>query len=418
MRRLLLVTYFFPPLGGPGVFRPLRLAKYLPREGWQVTVLTVDARVRVLKDPDLLRDVPPEVRVERSATLEPRSALIALNKLGLSGLTKRIAPWLMLPDDQRGWVFFARRRGLKVLLAERHDAIVSTAGPYSAHLVGLALARRSHLPWIADFRDEWTGNPYLAGAYPTRHHLEASRRWERRVLEEATRVTCVSAPWLDGLRAVVPQLDREKFWVLPNGYDGEHFPSPLPAVPERFRIVYTGMFYGHRSATPFLDGLQRALAGGGIDRDDVEVLFVGHTGFGELLPAAVRSVVKIVEHRPHFEAIETMRSAAVLLLVVPRAGGPGNHTGKLFPYLAAGRPILALAPEPNVAADLIRKSRSGIVVAPDDPAAIAAGIERLYREWKSGRGLPDQDRSLIATFDAEHQSRDWVRLLEELTSRV
>ena len=416
MKRLLLVSYYFPPLAGSGVFRPLRLSKYLPRFGWQVTVLSVSARARVLKDPSLVAEIPPGCRVLRSTSLEPRTAMIALNKLGLRRLAARIQAFFMVPDDQIGWVPLARLRGARLLEREPHDAMVTTAGPYSAHLVGLGLHRKTGIPWVADFRDEWTTNPYLRDRYPTSWHCRMNRRQERRVLEQAQRVVCVSRPWLDAIRELTPDADEDKFRVLPNGYDAEHFPDRPAPPPDRFRIVYTGMFYGHRSPAFFLEGVRRALDSGRIPAGDLEILLVGHTGFADAasLGGLPPGVVRVMEQRPYFEALELLQTAALLLLVIPREGGAGNHTGKLFPYLASGRPILALAPEPNVAAELIRESRSGRVVAPDDPASIASALQELHASWKRGESLADQDRELIARHEASRQARDWARMLDEL----
>jgi len=414
-RRLLLVSYYFPPIAGSGVFRPLRMAKYLGRHGWDVTVLSVSENTRAPKDPSLLREIPPQLRVERVPSAEPRALLIALNKLGLRGLVRRVEPWLMLPDDQRGWVPFAARRATQLARELRFDAVVTTSAPYSAHLVGQRLKRRTGIPWIADFRDEWTTNPYLRDRYPTQWHLKFNRSLEREVLREADRVVCVSRPWLDALHDLVPKLPGNKFVVLPNGYDGEHFRDEAPVAPDRFRIVYTGMFYGPRSPTPFLEALDLVRQRQRIPADEIEVVFMGRSGWSDsVADESSRCSVRIVEQRPYFESLKVLREAAVLLLVIPREGGSGNHTGKLFPYLASGRPILATAPEPNVAAELIRESRSGVVAPPDDPAAIAAAIESLYEDWK--RAVPQrQDRELIARYEADFQASRWAELLEQVS---
>jgi glycosyltransferase involved in cell wall biosynthesis len=419
VRRLLLVTYYYPPLGGPGVFRPLRLSKYLPRLGWAVTVVAASARTRALKDPSLLAEVDPRVRVERTASIEPRLALMTLTRLGLRRLVLRIAPWLMVPDDQLGWVPFAWLAARRLLRRVEHHAMVTTAAPYSAHLVGRALHRATRIPWVADFRDEWTTNPYLRDRYPTAWHRRLNRSLERSVLEEADRVVCVSEPWLETLRGLVPDQPRQKFSVLPNGFDAEHFPDEPPPVPrDRFRVVYTGMFYGHRTPDAFLAGLERLLASRRIPAGDVEVVFMGHPAAATRGPRPLRgATMRVLPHRPYFEALELLREAAVLLLVVPPEGGAGNHTGKLFPYLAAGRPILTLAPEPNVAAQLVRESRSGVVGAPDDPGAIATALEGLYDAWKRGAGGPAPDRALIARYTAARQAEDWARLLDELAAQ-
>jgi glycosyltransferase involved in cell wall biosynthesis len=415
--RLLLVTYYYPPLGGSGVFRPLRLSKYLPATGWDVTVLTVSEKTRVLKDPSLIADVPAGMRVERTGSVEPRLAMIAFNRMGLRSWVRRIEPWFMVPDDQLGWVGPATRRACRVLTDRRHDAVLTTAGPYSAHLVGRRIQQRFGLPWVADFRDEWTTNPYLLDRYPTAWHRRLNRRLEREVVQRADRVVCVSRPWLDSIHRCAPAEPPGKFVVLPNGYDADHFPDVAPRRPDRFRIVHTGTFYGHRSPVAFLEALRRVVVEGSIPTDDLEVVLMGHGATTAGLPAQLERTIaphlRLVGHRPYREALALIGEAAVLLLVIPREGGAGNHTGKLFPYLASGRPILALAPEPNVAAELIRDSRSGIVTAPDDPAAIRVALERLYADWKDGT-TPVQRREVVERYEGSRQARDWSAMFDEL----
>ena len=416
MRRLLLISYYFPPLAGSGTFRPLRLTRYLPRHGWEVTVLTVSERARVLKDPGLVGEVPPGVRVERTSSIEPRVPLIALHRLGLASVAQRLESWFLVPDDQRGWVPFATRRGHRLHNTRPFDAVLSTAGPYSAHLVGRALHRKTGLPWVADFRDEWTTNPYLRERYPTPLHLRLNQHLERSVLTEADRVVCVSAPWLDTLRSSVPNQPDTKFRVHPNGYDAAHFPMAPPPPPDRFRIIYTGTFYGHRSPETFLEAVRRVVTAGRVPREDLEVVFVGHPGFGPSFGDTPSDIVRLVGQRPYAETLRYLQDAAVLLLVVPNEGGRGNHTGKLFDYLASGRPILALTPESNVAASLILATRSGRVAPPDAPHAIADMIAAMYDDWKKGLTLLDQDRSAIAAYEADGQAERYARLLDEITS--
>lgn len=411
MKRLLLVTYYFPPLAGSGVFRPLRLAKYLPRAGWQVSIVTVSESARVLKDETLVAEVPGGTRVERTFSLEPRTALLALGKLGLRGLARRFQPWLMVPDDQRGWVPFAVRRARRVLDEVPHHAVLSTSGPTSAHLVAREIRERSGIPWVADFRDEWTTNPYLR--YPTAWHRRLNRRLERAVLTEADRVVCVSTPWLENLRALVPEEPETKFVTLPNGYDADHFPDGPAERPGRFRIVYTGTFYGHRSPRVFLEAVREVMADGRIPPEDLEVELVGHTVGAAGLGGMSEKHVRVIEQQTHREAVRRLRDAAVLLLVIPREGGVGNHTGKLFNYLAAGRPLLALAPEPNVAADLIRESRSGLVVPPDDAVAVADALVELHRRWRRGEPF-EQERAVIERYEARPQADAYARLLDAL----
>jgi glycosyltransferase involved in cell wall biosynthesis len=412
LKRLLLVAYQFPPLAGSGTFRPLRFSRYLPRHGWEVTVLSVSARVRLNKDPALLDHVPSRVEVIRTATLEPRNLQIALMRVGLARVARALERALMVPDAQRGWVPFAVRAARRALSTARHDVVLSTSAPYSAHLVARTLARRPGVPWVADFRDEWTGNPYLTDRYPTAWHRRYNLDLERSVLREAAAVVSVSSPWLENQRRLVPDQPEGKFHVLPNGYDPSHFDGRRRALPKRFRVLYAGTFYGHRSPAAFLEGFRLALERGRIGSGDSEILLVGHgntaTEGGGLPPGVLRTA----EHRPYLEILDLLHDAAALLLVVPRAGGAGNHTGKLFDYLASGTPILALAPTPNVAADLILESRSGLIVPPDDPQAVADALGRLYDEWRSGGPRERQDREVVRRYAADVQARALAAVLD------
>ncbi len=333
-----------------------------------------------------------------------------MRKLGLRRLADRIEPWFYLPDDQRGWVPFATRRGSRLLRDTPHDVVVSTSAPYSAHLVGLRLRERFDIRWVADFRDEWTANPYIR--YPSGWHRRLNERLERRVLGRADRVVCVSGPWLANLASQVPGEAHEKFRELPNGFDADQFGEPA-SIPSRFRVVYTGAFYGPRSPDVFLRALGRIVEGRRIPPEELEVVFVGHTGHARGLER-VPDCVRLVGQQPHHEALRQLGQATLLLLVIPQEGGAGNHTGKLFNYLAAGRPILALAPEPNVAADLIRQTRSGRVVPPDDVHGVEQALVDQYQDWKAGRSLVNQDRDLIARYEAREQARDWASMLDEL----
>ncbi|HXV75381.1 MAG TPA: glycosyltransferase [Candidatus Polarisedimenticolaceae bacterium] len=416
MRRLLLIAYYFPPIAGSGTFRPLRISRYLPAHGWAVSVLSVNTTVRLVKDPALADEVRPDTTVVRTATLEPRNLELALRRIGMGRLAGRLESWLLLPDEQRGWVPFAVAAGRRLLRGEPHHALLSTSSPYSTHLVGRALAA-SGLPWIADFRDEWTTNPYLIERYPTAWHAGHNRRLECRVLRAADAVVSVSAPWAANHRSLVPDEPAEKFHVLPNGYDPQQFAGRPWSRPDRFRVLYTGTFYGIRRPEALIDGVGTAIERGLVPADRLELVLMGQGNTGIDPRALPPGVLTTIEHRPQREAIDEMYRAAVLVLVVPRAGGEGNHTGKLFNYLAVGAPILALAPEPNVAADLVRDCAGGIVVPPDDPAAVADGLGHLFRMWSGEEPTPPRRVERIAEYAADRQAGRLAALLDRLVDR-
>jgi glycosyltransferase involved in cell wall biosynthesis len=233
-RRVLLVAYYFPPLGGAGVQRSLKFAKYLPELGWQPTVLTCSTGMRYTQDPSLTADIPAGLQVERASVLEPWRPLLRSHRLTLF-----LNRWLSLPDRQIGWFPLAYRKGLKWLRGGFFSAIYTTAAPYTAHLLGLRLKRATGLPWIADFRDEWTQNPSLPNPSPLYRRL--NKTWERQVLTEADRVLSVSEPITEGLQKLVEPTQRGKFHTLTNGYDPADFPAQSEnRSSQKFTVVYTG----------------------------------------------------------------------------------------------------------------------------------------------------------------------------------
>jgi glycosyltransferase involved in cell wall biosynthesis len=238
--------------------------------------------------------------------------------------------------------------------------------------------RRFHIPWFADFRDPWSQNllmPYLPG------FRALNRRIERQVLAEADRVACVSKPWLDDLRKNLGG-QSEKFLVLPNGYDTTEIrPLPMPAKTDRFTLTHLGSFYRNRRPDALIRAIELLVDSGRIRVSDIRVLFVGKNARNcvpDVPPFEVRGYVA------HKELGRFRAQTDVFLLIL--AASPdnlGNHSGKLFEYLASNRPILGIVPPGGVAESLIEETRTGIAVDGDVDAIVNA-IELLYNQWRAG----------------------------------
>lgn len=395
VRKILLIAYYFPPLGGAGVQRTLKYTKYLPQFGWQPVVLTSQAKAAALSDPTLMEDLAGAQAVYRTRV----AALPPALPWRLRNLVTR---WLLVTDDQAGWYPFALREALRLIKQERVDAIYTTSTPYTAHLVGLRLKQRLGLPWVADFRDPWAGNTSLRP--PTGWHRRRIERWEQQVVSAANRVTVVSEPMARDLCAAFPELGPEHFLALPNGFDPDDFTQAAPqgADPNRMTVVYSGSFYGQRTSLPFLQALHGALADGQIPRQAIRVRFVGNVGQAtaeQVQALGLSGVAELTGYVPHRESIGYVLGADVLLLVV--APGPGSQavlTGKLFEYLAAGKPILALVP-PSAAADLVRESRAGVVVDPENVPSIREQLLAIFQQWQQGTLASHSDPAVVARYD-------------------
>ncbi|HEY3316909.1 MAG TPA: glycosyltransferase family 4 protein [Coriobacteriia bacterium] len=427
MPRVLLVTYEFPPMGGVGVQRCLKFAKYLPRAGWDVSVLTVADPPTALLDESLLAELPASVRVHRAWSLEPTRLIQLLRRrrseptvspalspsssgrAGFSGMPAwviRVVQAFFVPDEKRLWRGPARREALSAVREDACDAVVSSGPPFTAHLVARDVARRTALPWVADFRDPWVGNYFFRPPTPLHGALQA--RWERRVVREAGLVVVVSEAMAEDLRQRYPDLPADHFRVIPNGFDPEDLPVPsAPSAEGPFTFAYLGVFQGAVSPDAFLAGLRRALDAGSLPADGVRVRLIGPRSASAeeaVERYGLRDLVETTGYLPHRRALAEAARAHVGLLVLPP--GPRSRpilTGKLFEYLALGRAVLALV-SPGDARALVEEARAGVVADPADPAAVTAAIASLYACWREGRSLPSPDPSVVARYDRRKQA--------------
>src|SRR3990172_3757984 len=265
MRRMLLVTYFFPRVGGGGVPRPLKLAKYLPEFGWAPHVLTVRDGFWSAMDETPLAELGPEVRIHRTRMVMPgrfvkrvlgrgnacsAPGIRGEESVGLAERAKSVLRTIAyVPDEFIGWLPFAVREGTRIVEREGIEVVISTSPPHTAHLVGRAIARRAGLPWIADFRDCWTRNPRFLYGQGLRGWVEA--RLERSVLAAASRIVAVTEGCRKTFLTDHPFLDPSKFDLITNGFDPDDYaggmlPASLQPEEGRFRVVYTGGFFAHR----------------------------------------------------------------------------------------------------------------------------------------------------------------------------
>lgn len=408
-RRLLVVAYYFPPLGGAGVQRTLKFVKYLPEFGWQPVVLTAKLKGAYLGDASLEREVPPGVFVHRT------SALLLPSWLPWR-LRNFVARWLLVVDEQLGWLPFAVTQGRKIIEDSGIEAVYTTSAPYTAHLIGLRLKVQTGLPWVADFRDPWLGN--FSNTFPSPLHKQMAQRFEHQISLTAERVVVVSEPMREALLARY-SLAPEQVYTLSNGYDPADFDGvePLGQEAARFVIVYSGSFYGRQTPIYFLQGLRAALGDGRLSRQKVQVRFVGNIGQtarNQIKALGLTDKVQVTGYLPHRQSIGHLLGADLLLLVV--GSGPGSEvvfTGKVFEYLAAGKPILALV-APGAAANLVQEAQAGVVVDPEDVRAIADQIAALYQAWQQGELKITGNQDVVARYDRRLLTGQLARVLDEV----
>lgn len=407
---LCLVTYRFPPQAGGGVIRPLKFVKFLTREGIRVTVLTVaDPSLRG-EDSTLARDVPDCVSVQR---VSERGAMAAIGRARRARRTSdpidrlRVSArwWLhqwTVPDAQAGFIASAGRAAARPPVAEA-DLVLATGGPWSSFLAGETISRSLRVPLVLDYRDPWTTAPAGWPYHPGYRARRLNPGIERRLLLKAAAVTVAHESLIDllgsGLR--VPEVAGKCHWI-PNGYDPEDFAGLTAAPSDHFVLTYVGSLYGGRTLQPIVDAIER------IDRDEparaarIRLRIVGPEGprfLAEIASSPIADRVEATGHQPHRQALIHLLSSTVNVLTEIEYAGTNLHTaGKVYEYLRAGRPILALTGE-GVTGELICKSGAGWVVPPSDSTGIRGTLSRAISDWEEGRPLPIADPKEVAPYD-------------------
>jgi len=415
--KVLLVTMYFPPAGGGGVQRSLKLAQYLPVLGIETHVLAPEDPKWVHRDPELL--VPTQAWVHRVRYLGPRARKPAEELRVADGLERALvqaqvtARRLLVPDASVTWNLTAIPAAIRLARREGIDAVLTTSPPGSVHFVGAAVQKATGARWLADLRDPLVANQHRrADTTATRARQAANERLARLVVGRADAVSCVSEAIADEVRALGP---RGIVRTIPNGCDFDDFAGLEYRPAERFRITHTGSFFGKRDPRPFL----QALHDSGLD---VVARFVGdfRSTDREWADAlALGDRLELVDYAPRTESLRLQRDSEALLLLVPDAGGRGRGvlSGKVFEYLAAGRPILAVVPPDGAAAGLVRETGAGIVVAPDDVDGIRDALAGLHARFANG-GLPAVELSEDDRRRLSRQARveDTAALLREIAA--
>lgn len=436
-KKVLMIAYYFPPSGGAGVQRTLKFIKYLPAMGWEPVVLTARDADYPAYDESLMVEVPPTLAVHQSYIPEPYQlyrqltgrqmneavdiATLSRDSQQRKKFSERLAEWIrgsfFIPDARVGWLPFAVSLGLKAIKQEQIDVIYSSAPPYTCHLIGYWLKKLTGRPWVADFRDSWVG--WLSSAKRPKLPDKFDRHLEHSVLKSADRILTVSNGIAQDLGSRHPELVDKRWQLLPNGYDGADFDGVTASPPnEKMVITYTGSLYGHRNPYYLLQALSELLTELPELKQKLQLTFVGRIGgFIEqmLRQPMFQGMVEIVPYVPHQQSIQYLLDSHVLLLIIDDApANKGILTGKLFEYLGARKPILALAPEGD-AAELIRETNAGLVVHPSNVPQIKMVLRELYSRWKNGSLKNDQsDTAKIRAFDRRELTRRLGEVLVEV----
>jgi glycosyltransferase involved in cell wall biosynthesis len=420
--RLLIISYAFPPFNSIGGLRVGKTAKYLAEHGHDVRVLTTEAQPY---PPTLPLEIAREKVIYSRWMRIGKSAENILKEGGgahagggasdggvaymLKNELDRFAKALLhFPDAFVGWVPFAMKEAARLLEGWRPEVILASSPPPTSLLVAHKVARKYRIPWVADLRDPWVD-----------HHYYNQPRWrkyfeeklERRILSSAAGLVTVSPPWAEALEA-----KHGKFAaVVPNGFDPADYPARAE-VPHRdgwIEIVYTGLVYqGRQDPSPLFKALRELGPAAG----KVRVVFYGALSYDVRGAAALYGVEHLVEAAapvPYREALSIQTSAdALLLLLWNDPKERGVFPAKMFEYVGAGRPILAVGGTGSAAAEFLREKRLGLVT--DDPGRIAAQLREWVEQKQQAGSIPGPAEETVAGVSREERTRELEAYLSEV----
>ena len=421
-RRVLMVAYFFPPMGDGGVFRSLKLARYLPEFGWEPVVLCGDPADYWVRDDSLLAELPPAL--ERLAVSgltgqgllrrlvgrgRPSAGAAAARSSRAFARLRRLGDLFLLPDAYAGWIGPATRAGRRRLATGDIQLIYSSSPPDSGHRVAQRLAASSGLPWVADFRDPWI-NLHLKTP-PTPLHARLHARMEAALLAQA-QVVAVTEAW----RAHYARRAARPPRLIRNGFDPADFaalpPSPPRESADTIEILHTGKLSLTRSARPVLAGLAALRAEQPALAARLRFVFLGPRESDSEAAAEAAGVADLVRFEPpapHAESVARQAGADLLLLIKHDDERYRDLVpGKFYEYAAAGPPILAVTP-PGEIESLIAEHALGWVCRPE-AASVKAGLLTALTALAAGRPR----RTAPAAFSRREQARAMAALFDEL----
>lgn len=433
MKRVLIITYYWPPSGGSGVQRWLKMSKYLPEYGWQPVIYTTENAEYPIIDHSLEKDVAPNIEVIRRPITEPYSAykkFLGINKdetvkMGFIQEKEKNKSWksdlslwvrgnFFIPDARCGWVKPSVRFLKEYLNEHPVDAIISTGPPHSMHLIALKLKEALGLPWIADFRDPWTEIDYYNDLHLTAWADRKHHRLEQEVLTKADKVVTV-AP--DGARRL-GRLGNRNVRTIYNGFDRDDDAQTPVNLSEQFTITYLGVLSKIQNPSNLWQALAELIKEDSKFDKSLRINMIG-----QIDSAVVSSIdengltqhVAYSPYMPHDQVSAVHRSSTLLLLLLmpdsePRA--KGLLTGKLFEYMASGRPILCIGPEDGDAARILRETGAGQTISFEDKEKMKEALKNLYQRYLENT-LEGNTNPKVENYSRQVMTQQYATLLNQ-----
>ncbi|MBC8047312.1 MAG: glycosyltransferase family 4 protein [Fimbriimonadaceae bacterium] len=402
MKKVLIITYYWPPGGGAGVYRWLKMTKYLHQFGWEPIIYTAQNADYPVIDETLFEDVRKDITVIKHKIFEPynlyriftgrkksekiHSGLMDEGSSKIS-FTKKIAVWIrgniFIPDARKFWIKPSVKYLVKYLKENPVDAIVSTGPPHTTHLIAKGVKKKLNIKWIADFRDPWTQIDFYDQLMLSKYADTKHKRLEKDVMQFADKVVTVSESWASEMEKV----RGKKVDVITNGFDASDYANTNVELDTKFSICHSGMMNADRNVDALWRSLYELSKENAQFKNDLLIRLIGKndtTVYNSLEKFELKNNLELIDYLPHKEvAIKQKQSAVNLLPINNTPNLIGIIPGKLFEYLAAARPVLVIGPKEGDSAKIILDAQAGYVCDYENIKVCKEIILKMYSEFKA-----------------------------------
>jgi len=431
LKKVIIITYYWPPSGGSGVQRWLKFAKYLPQNGWQPIIYTPENPSYDLKDESLLADIPNEAIVLKQKIWEPYSLYQklsgrkkAVKNYGFTNSNKKTplqktASWirgnLFIPDPRVTWVKPSIKFLQQYIQENKVEHIITTGPPHSMHLIGLGLKKvLPNLKWIADMRDPWANFDVLHQFNLSNKSLKKQKQLEKNVLDVANIVLFVS----EGQVSDFQELDQNKIEIITNGFDEEDFTITENEPTEKFTISHVGLLNELRNPIALFVAINNLAKKNQSFSNMLHLRFVGNVS-QQIKKAALnykllKDKIEFIDYLSHVDVINEYQNAALLLLMPNQTeNGKGQIPGKVFEYMAAKKPILTLGFKQSSIALIVTESKIGLVAEYDNVNDISIALEQLFQQYQNKVAF-EADKKIVEQYTRAKLTKRLSDLLNSL----
>ncbi len=405
MKKVLIITYYWPPSGGGGVQRWVKFVKHLRSFGWEPVVFTPENPERPSYDESLAKDIPENIEVIKNKIWEPYSfykkftgrkqsdkiqtAFLNENKTS-SGKLEKLSTWirgnLFIPDARRFWIKPSEKILSDYIKKNNIKLIVTTGPPHSAHMIGLNLKKRMNIKWVADFRDPWTNIDYYHDLMLTRCADKKHHKLEKEVLTNADKITVISP----GMQREFNQIVKRDYHVIPNGFDIDDYVDnhPKKSNNSKFSLAHIGSLTKTRNPVNLWKAISELINENTQFAEDVEIHNIGKldaTVNESITSFGLNTNLLQTGYLQHNEVVGEQQNASVLLLLINDT--PNSKlilTGKLFEYMISGTPIICIGPKDGDAARVIAETKTGKTFDFNETKAIKSHLTELYNNFEQG----------------------------------